>query len=398
MLHVQKYLRSGKTLQDLKIEHGVKSYIHNGKIGLTYDQIEAREQDPLSQQCRGLILREGTYDIVACPMFRFFNLEQKETAAEIDWSTACFEDKLDGTMCIAYWDLEQDRWCVGTRSRPEADGNIDESDITFAKLFDLAVKEMNLGNDIQDLMNYGNQGMLQIDKNCTYCFELTSPFNRIVCDYKKLSITLLAVRDNKTLTEYSPEVLAANLKVPAVEKYDFKNINHMIQVVKDWDPKEKEGVVIKDANFNRVKVKSPLYVIYNHMRDSLSTSYRGCVEVILLEKDDDIIGMMPEMIANRIRRLKPIIAEVFRRTQIDYDSLKHHLIMKDFALEAMTKLWPGALFALKRNKTPDLKTFALGDLNVAGKIPANAAKTMLQLCLTVDPTLKEIQSELEETI
>jgi hypothetical protein len=328
-------------------------------------------------------------------MFRFFNLEQKETAAEIDWNTASFEDKLDGTLCIVYWDLKQDKWYVGTRSRPEADGNIDESDITFAKLFDLAVKEMNLGNDIQDLMNRGNQGMLQIDKSCTYCFELTSPFNRIVCDYKKLSITLLAVRDNKTLIEYPPEVLAANLKVPAAEKYDFKNINHMIQVVRDWDPKEKEGVVIKDANFNRIKVKNPSYVAYNHMRDSLSTSYRGCVEVILLGKEDDIIGMMPDMIANRIRRLKPLIVEVLRRTQADYDELKHIEVMKDFALEAQNKLWPGALFALKRNKTPDLRTFALGNNNDVAKIPTSSTKNILQLCLKVDPTLKEIESEIE---
>lgn len=386
MLHVQKYLRSGKTLEDLKIEHGVKSYIHNGKIGLTYDQIEAKEKDPLSQQCRGLILREGTYDAVAVPMFRFFNLEQKETVAEIDWNTASFENKLDGSLNIVYWD--EAKWCVGTRSRPEADGNIDESDITFAKLFDMAVKEMGIGNNIQDLMSIAN-------KDCTYCFELTSPFNRIVCDYKKLSLTLLAVRNNLTLLESAPEIWADALKVNTPEKFDFSNINHMIQVVRDWNPKEKEGVVIKDANFNRIKVKNPAYVAYNHMRDSLTTSYRGCVEVILLEKDDDIIGMMPEMIANRIRRLKPIIAEILRRTQADYDSLKHHEVMKDFALEAITKLWPGALFALKRNKTPDLKTFALGNTSDVAKIPTNATKNMLQLCLIVDPTLKEIQSELE---
>ncbi len=388
MLYVQKYLRSGKTLADLKIEHGVKSYIHNKKIGLTYDQIEAREQDPLSQQCRGLILREETYDIVACPMFRFFNLEQKETAAEIDWSTASFEDKLDGTLCISHWDFEQAKWCVGTRSRPEADGNIDESDVTFAKLFDMAVKEMSLGNNIQDLMAAAN-------KDYTYCFELTSPFNRIVCDYKKLSLTLLAVRNNKTLVEESPEIWITTLNVPIAEKFDFKNINHMIQVVKEWDPKEKEGVVVKDSNFNRIKVKSPAYICYNHLRDSLSTSYRGCVEAILLGKDDDLISMMPDMIANRIKRLKPVIAEVLRRTQADYDELKHFEVMKDFALEAQNKLWPGALFALKRNKTTDLITFALGNTNDVIKIPTNATKNMLQLCLKVDPTFQDIRSELE---
>jgi len=386
MLHVQKYLLSGKTLEDLKIEHGVKSYIHNGKIGLTYDQIEAKEQDPLSQQCRGLVLREGSYDVVAVPMFRFFNLEQKETAAEIDWNTAAFENKLDGTLCIVYWD--SDKWCVGTRSRPEADGNIDESDITFAKLFDMAVKEMNLGNNIQDLMSIAN-------KDCTYCFELTSPFNRIVCDYKKLSLTLLAVRNNLTLLEGPPEIWATTLKVNAPEKFDFKNINHMIQVVRDWDPKEKEGVVIKDANFNRIKVKNPQYIAFNHLRDSLSTSYKGCVEIILLGKEDDVMGMLPEMISNRIKRLKPVIAEILRRTQIEYDAIKNIDIMKDFALEAQTKLWPAALFALKRNKVKDLQTFALGNREDITKIPSSATKNMLNLCLKIDPSLTDLKKELD---
>jgi hypothetical protein len=388
MLHVQKYLLSGKTLEDLKNEHGVKSYVHNKKIGLTYDQIEAKERDILAQQCRGLILKEGTYDIVAAPMFRFFNLEQKELASQIDWNTAVFEDKLDGTLCIVYWDSGQDKWCVGTRSRPEADGNIDQSDVTFAKLFDLAVKEMNLGFNIQDLMKL-------VNKNYTYCFELTGPFNRIVCDYKKLSLTLLAVRNNNTLIEEFPDTWAAALKVNVAEKFNFRNLNHMIQVVREWDPKEKEGVVIKDALFNRIKVKNPAYVAYNHMRDSLSTSYRGCVEVILLGKEDDIIGMMPEMIANRINRLKPAIVEVLRRTQADYDELKHIPVMKDFALKATNKLWPGALFALKRDKTPDLRTFALGNTNDVAKIPTSSTKNMLQLCLKVNPTLKEIESEIE---
>jgi hypothetical protein len=46
------------------------------------------------------VLREGTLDILACPMFRFFNLEQEGVAADIDWGSAVFEEKLDG--CLDY--------------------------------------------------------------------------------------------------------------------------------------------------------------------------------------------------------------------------------------------------------------------------------------------------------
>ena len=99
-LLVQKYLRSGKSLGDLYRDHGVKSHVGNGKIGLNYDQIEAKESDPLACECRGLVLCESSFDVVAMPFRRFFNMEQVGVAAEIDWQSAKFYDKLDGTCLI----------------------------------------------------------------------------------------------------------------------------------------------------------------------------------------------------------------------------------------------------------------------------------------------------------
>ena len=57
MLLVQEYLMT-HTFGDLAKEHGVyASFSKSGhKFSLNYDQIEARESDPLAQECRGLIL------------------------------------------------------------------------------------------------------------------------------------------------------------------------------------------------------------------------------------------------------------------------------------------------------------------------------------------------------
>lgn len=382
MLLVQNYLRNNKSLTDLKVEHGVKSFVENKKISLTYDQIEAKDSDPLAQQCRGLILREQTYDIVACPMFRFFNYEQTSLLPDIDWSTAVFEDKLDGTLIITYFDELQNKWCVATRSRPEANVKIEGGTLTFSDLVDVAAKEVTKKESANTQWLMRNA-----DPTHTYCFELTSPTNRIVCKYDDISVTLLAVRCNKTLEEKCPREWAEKLEVPPVKCYDFDNIDHMIQVVRDWNPEEKEGVVIKDSNFRRIKVKNPAYVAFNHMRDSLSTSFKGCIEVILLGKDDDVIGMMPDYIANRIKRIKANMQEIFRITQEDYEEIKHIESMKEFAAEAELKLWPSALYALKRNKSPDLKTFAMGNKKDL-KIPSTSIKAILSLCEKIDPSLR----------
>jgi len=387
-LLVQKYLRSGKTLEELHQDHGVKSYVCNGKIGLNY---EAKNTDPVACECRGLILREGSYDIVACPMFRFFNMEQGDVAAKIDWNQAAFEEKIDGSAIIVY--NFQNKWMCGTRGRPEADGTIDDGDLKFSDLVEAAVHAMNPGKNLQDLMNdmqsveTDPDGSLVKAADRTFVFELTSPVNRIVCKYQTIKLTLLAVRNNKNLKEESPEgweLESYGLTTPKL--YDFNNVNHMIQVIRDWNPEDHEGVVVKDFYFNRIKVKSPSYCAFNKMRDSLSTSLRGCIEVILLGKDDDVIPMMPDMIAKRIVALKPLVREVLKQTERDYAELKDIEDMKTFAFSAKEKLWPAALFALKRNKTPDLKTFSLGNDRGAGaKIPSNATNTMLELCRKVSP-------------
>lgn len=400
MLLVQLYLQSGKSLDDLKIEHGVKSHETNDKVCFNYDQLEARNSDPLASQCRGLILRKGTWEVVACPMFRFFNLEQVDVAANIDWSSAVFEEKMDGTCIVVYFDDHLNKWCCGTRSRAEADGGIDGSDLTFSSLVDDAVNSMWLR---------ANPGMIRVTdgqyelgslmstlgesaKNKTFVFELTSPINRIVCKYDDINLTLLAVRDKNTLQEEDPKNWTSeSFGLTTVKTYSFNDVNHMIEVIRSWNPEDHEGVVVKDKNWNRVKVKNPSYVAYNHMRDSLATSLRGCVEVILLGKEDDVIGMMPEPIAKRILRLKPAIQEVLSRTQKDWEEIRDIDDMKHFAQEAVLRLWPPALFALKRGKTQDLRTFALGNKTEVAKIPTSATNTMIQLCKKVDPDVAKLE-------
>lgn len=398
-LLVQKYLRSGKSLEDLNNDHGVVATYCNDKIGLNYDQLEAKDTDPLACECRGLILRDKTFDIVAFPMRRFFNLEQSSVAAKIDWRSASYFNKLDGTCIIVYFDFNQDKWCVATRKRPEADVNINDLKITFTELtnmacshmFSLQNKDANSKNiSIKDLMSsLENKNGQDLARNKTFVFELTSPYNRIVCNYEECLLTLLAVRDNKTLKEEDPESWTSSefgLILPC--KFEFNNVENMVEIVRTWNPREKEGVVVRDKYYNRVKVKNPAYIALNRASDSLKTSIRGCIELVMLGKEDDIIGFMPQLVQDRINKMKPLVAEVFSRTRKDYEEIKHIDDRKEFALVAVNKLWPAALFALKQGKTKDLHTFSLGNKLDVSKIPNSATDVMIALCKKVDPNVE----------
>lgn len=371
-LLVQQYLRSGKSLDALKFEHGVNYRILNGKISLTYDQIEAKESDPIACECRGLVLYENTYDICCYGFKRFFNHGQGE-AATIDWDSAEFISKLDGSLAICYWDQFQNKWCVATRSMPEAGGNVNNINMTFAELFDHTVNNIknktllwNRTPDINLLMvdcginnNVYATKSLNV-KSLTFMFELVSPFNRIVCKYDNPELYLLGVRDIVNHQELNPNNFKfTNFNVKYPQTYSFKSLDDMFTVIKEWNPLEHEGLVVRDKYFNRIKIKTPAYLAAAHLRDSVVASVRSCVEIILLGKEDDVMTLVPPQIVERIIKLKAAIRQIIVDTQAEYDRLKDIENIKEFAIEAQKYHYSAPLFAIRRNKTANVNDFIL---------------------------------------
>lgn len=406
-LLVQEYLRSGKTLENLKIEHGVNYKIVDDRVSLSYNQIDSKETDKIACECRGLVLNTQTYDVIAFPFRRFFNLNDPN-AAKIDWESAVYFDKLDGSLAIFYY--YQNRWHVATRGVPDASGNVNNSNTTFAQLVDLTIVDMvkrvfpgGIEADTQEFMGTDQKqpdintmmGCMELNYNLdvrdyTFCMELTGPYNRIVCDYPEKNLTLLGVRNNKTFEELDPEMFELNcygLKV--VQPFSFDNIDSMIEVIKTWNPSEKEGIVVRDKHFNRVKVKSPAYVAFNRLNQALQTSWRGCVEIILLEKDKDVLPMVPKAVAERILKLKPLIKQIINETELTYERIKHIDDMKVFAIEAQKTLWTAPLFAMKRGHISNVKEF-LYHKSSDGNIPSTKLQTILEICQKMDPELKNI--------
>lgn len=86
LMEVQKYLRSGKTLKDLKSELGIIFSEYENLVILNYSQIDSPKFHPITMECRGLILEKDTWDIVSFPFRRFFN--ENEGNLPFDYSSA----------------------------------------------------------------------------------------------------------------------------------------------------------------------------------------------------------------------------------------------------------------------------------------------------------------------
>lgn len=365
----QNYLRNGGTYSGLLVEHGVKATPYNGKISLAYDQLAARNTDPLACQCRGLILRENSWDVVAYPFDRFFNQGQGE-AASIDWSSARFEEKLDGTLLIVYFDDVQGRWLCATRNMCEAQGNINGHG-SFAELADRAAAEMGVyATDLHSLMDG-----IAANPRHTYMFELTGPYNTIVCQYRELGLTLLGIRSLDSFEELDPAGPANWMGLSTIKTWSFSSLDQLTEVIREWDPRQYEGVVIKDAFFNRIKVKSPAYVAAAHATESLGNSWRAVCDAILTGTADKLIGIVPPIVEDRILKLRPVVASVIARTESDFSDIEHEDDMKSFATLAKSRIWPAALFSVKRRKSASVADFA----------SQSGAEAMLEMCERVSP-------------
>jgi len=211
MLLVQEYLKT-HSLEALDREHGIKARPCGHKFSLNYDMIEAKDDDLMAQECRGLILcladdnavlsldePLGETRVLARPFDRFFNHGQGAAAdVDLEHPDTRFYEKMDGTLCILYFDFVKDEWHVATRSVAEADLPIDGfEDFTFRTLFEKACLETT---GLEDFWRF----TFLLDTKKTYLFELTTPRNRIVVNYENYGITLLGARTNECGTEHDP--------------------------------------------------------------------------------------------------------------------------------------------------------------------------------------------------
>ena len=369
---------------ELEEQHAVKAHFDRDcyKFSLNYIQGLVQDNDPLSQDCRGLVLttplgksflhqaREvngrlsfahiipGETDIIALPMKRFFNHGQPG-AADVDWNDPNLrvEEKRDGTLIIAAMDWIVNRWCCSTRGVPNADLPLDDyKDLTFRTLFDRAFKEtMNI--------EFEDYAKANLNEAITYCFELTTPYNRIVNQHDDFRITLLAARHSTgLLTEIPIDGILTDL--PRVKTYSLKTPDEIVKWVNEQDPLKPcgEGVVVKDSSFRRLKIKNPAYVFHSKARDIFGSSSRNCLELVLNGKEDDVLVALPPEIANNILELKRQLGLVIRAHDTAYHDILGSLdnpSKKDFALAVKKRddVWSAPMFAIFDKKATSMGDF-----------------------------------------
>lgn len=322
-----EYLRD-HTPRELSMNHGVEFKLNASgtKASLDYNQLTARDNDPVACQCRGMVvttpsrrvmsLDECHPDLVvlARPMDRFFNYGTPcASVIDINDPETVFEEKVDGTCEILYHD-PVNGWSVGTRSVCDADQSItvlgERCQWTFRGLFERAV-----GASTEAFAaKYG------LKPSRTYVFELCTPMNPVVVLYEGFNITLLAVRDRETGLEFDPRDPDVNRGLPTVPQYRFGSLEEMIAFVGSRSPKDAEGLIMKSrlhgdsvngGRFDRVKVKNPAYMAANQIGQKVLQSPRAVMTLILGGHYDDIAPQLNPFVREKADAIKDGLRKVY---------------------------------------------------------------------------------------
>ena len=294
MLAIQKYIKENGFDKAVKVFQ-LKTREYENKVLLKYDQLVSPTlmSNIEVQECRGLILEKGTWDVMSLAFTKFFNSEEGN-AAKIDWNTAHVLEKLDGTMIQVYWDWHVNKWFAATTGTAEGEGEVNNKNgTTFNDLFWDTVNNKYTFNEC--LLN----------KDLIYVFELTTPYNIVVKPHGESSATLLTVRNRKTLVELSGKALemtAVSLDIPLVKSFDInaKNVGHLLKTFEGM-PWSEEGYVVRDGNDNRVKVKNPAYVAVHHLKGK--TAEHNIITIVKSNEIEEFASTFPER-KDELLRLK----------------------------------------------------------------------------------------------
>jgi len=251
----------------------------NDYVLLKYDQIRSDMNMPLVRECRGIILDEkDRFAPVCVPFFKFGNYGENYVP-KIDWSSARFLEKLDGSL-IKLW-FHNGSWRISSNGEIDArNAHINSDLLTDARKTDHYTLFMEAWSKIDKTFD-------ELDKNNTYMFELTSPHNRIVVKYDKTSIRHIGTRDINTLLECE-----VNIGISKPRSFAFNTLDNCIESAKQLGYND-EGYVVVDKHFNRVKIKSPLYVALSHISQGITT-HGNIIEIIQKNEQDEFLIYFPE--------------------------------------------------------------------------------------------------------
>lgn len=356
-----------EALASLGIE--VKDY--GDFVLLNYDQIESPKHHPVVNECRGLILAKGTWEVLCRSFDRFYNYGEDPKSNEFPIDQATVTEKIDGSLIRIWYNPFTQKWCAATRKMAFCEGETP----CGVKFIDIVERV------IGDVHNYmvASKHNYRVHRCFTFIFELVSPETRVVKPYGETMLYRLAVRENES-GEYAGfhELggLFAHSEFPGTKlpkRYYFTNVKDCMESMAEL-PAMDEGYVANYHNW-RIKIKNPAYLAIAHLRNNGAMSLPRIVHLVWSGDEEEYLSYFAEdrpLFEPWIYRrdvLKTAVADMWAR----FNGIE--MSQKDFALAIKDLPYASLLFQLRKGKTLHDIFKELGEKGRDGR----AAKSLVRM-------------------
>lgn len=283
----------------------------------------------IRRECRGMIFSSiGNNRIIRRPLHKFRNVNEDEhvLSSNIDLSKPhSIKTKLDGSMISPFVSPESNMVLFGTKAGVTDIGN-------------------NAGRYANNYLSpsFHNWVLNRLKEGITPVFEWIGPDNRIVVNYKKEELVLLAMRDMVT-GEYIRDERFYNFPGVIVNEHNFesditKNAQHLINYCDGLS--DEEGYVLTFDDGHMVKFKSSWYLRIHKIKEMVN-SRRAIIEMLFDNKLDDALSVLPlsehDYINNEVSEFWKVFhhASAVLEHNLEYIEKKYGDDRKRIALEFM---------------------------------------------------------------
>lgn len=304
MLEIVKFIHEHEDWEILlsNAPYNLKISWDDGFVLFKYNQINSDFNEPICLEARGLILDSlDNFKVVRMAFKKFFNLGEG-FAAQLDWDATIASEKVDGSLMTLWY--AHGKWHLSTNGTIDAYKAKIANSLkykTFGELFNAAAINSNL--KIEELNPHYN-----------YTFELVSPFNQIVLSYPAPALYHILTRDMNTLEEINVDI--------GVQKPQTYNLNsktdyeNLVAQMGDGH----EGIVVKDCNGNRVKIKTKLYFELHRLHNNGNLNLERIIELIRENDYEELLAYYPEYtdyvigIKEQVENAEKIIVQIKEQT------------------------------------------------------------------------------------
>ena len=283
-MKVQELFKQYSSVDDIiKVLHekhnvDTKLYKNHNLMMLNYDFYNRKKNDDIHNECRSLLL--DTSGNIISRSFDVFGMSRniKDIPNISDY---IYHEKYDGTMISVYH--HNGNWYCSTRSTAFAEYSLQTDHVSITAVIYNLLKVYSIREFTEFLNN------LNFNKDCTYIFELISPYH--VTKYDKKDIIYLISRNKKT-GEFINHENELKSHFTVSKKYYFKTHDDIENAMNNFANFE-EGYVAYIGNTPQFKIKDKKWSEMFYLKGE-GLSKPKILKIYISNEVEDYISVYPD--------------------------------------------------------------------------------------------------------